>query len=661
MKYYISSVIFSLINVSVSIAGINAARLENGDVNFEFKTTATFAESVLKEVLLLPREKYFDRMTFEDDRQRLKKFYFDNGFFDVLVDTATEISDDSTEIDLEFKIVENERYFIKEIHYEGIGLISEEAKQEIYPNTLIKIGDPYIKQNISLEKDRVINALQNTGYYRAYIADTLGTIVAKYSDELQKKQEYRHKVVIRFYFKGAQDRYRFGNTKINIIDNRYNLGKDIIERELEFKESELFNRGKMQESEYNLTKIALIQIGRVEVDTVFEEDHKVQMKVNITLGKKYEVTPGISVIYFLNLLYGGASLKYQDKNFFGGGRIFSAKIEGKIHDFGNNQVELSFAFTQPYLFNNNISFTLNPSIGLLNWNNTREVVYFNNLARLSYFIAPYTFYQNAYFDLTLDQVRTRYKRDYTDDDGVFHPEGSRTSSMNSIIGATIIHNSTNDLFSPSKGGYNSITFESAGLVPRLISLIVKDVEYSQYIKFYIPSKFFKDVSGTASAIIAMNLEIGDIIEYGAGKNIVPINPIYKFFSGGGNSIRGWRGQENGILNVKQDGGKFLLEGSMEYRWNPLSDSKNFLKNFWVVGFFDYGNVWEREKYFRFSQIALATGLGLRYNTFVGPIRIDLGFKLFDPSADEGKRWLWDNPSDIFKNKYAVHFGLGNAF
>jgi hypothetical protein len=42
----------------------------------------------------------------------------------------------------------------------------------------------------------------------------------------------------------------------------------------------------MHESEYNLSKIALIQIGRIEVDTVSEDEKQVQMNVNITLGKK---------------------------------------------------------------------------------------------------------------------------------------------------------------------------------------------------------------------------------------------------------------------------------------------------------------------------------------------------------------------------------------
>jgi outer membrane protein assembly factor BamA len=109
------------------------------------------------------------------------------------------------------------------------------------------------------------------------------------------------------------------------------------------------------------------------------------------------------------------------------------------------------------------------------------------------------------------------------------------------------------------------------------------------------------------------------------------------------------------------GGNFLFEGSFEYRWNMFSKSQSFWKNFWSVYFIDYGNIWESDGKFKFKQIALATGLGLRYETFVGPLRIDLGFKLYDPNAPEGDQWLFDNPKDIFKHKFALQFGLGNAF
>jgi len=120
----------SLLNVC--IAANIPARPENGDIEFTFKTTSTFKDAVLQEVLLLPRENFFDRNTFEEDRQRLKKFYFDNGFFDVLVDTSTKVNTEDNIIDLKFTIRENDRYTIRQYVYLGVENVNKEVENEIY-------------------------------------------------------------------------------------------------------------------------------------------------------------------------------------------------------------------------------------------------------------------------------------------------------------------------------------------------------------------------------------------------------------------------------------------------------------------------------------------------------------------------------------------------
>ncbi len=82
-----------------------------------------------------------------------------------------------------------------------------------------------------------------------------------------------------------------------------------------------------------------------------------------------------------------------------------------------------------------------------------------------------------------------------------------------------------------------------------------------------------------------------------------------------------------------------------------------------MAFFDYGNLWDDIKKFRISDIALAVGVGLRYYTIVGPVRFDLGFKLYDydPAAGTSK-WLFkNNASTIFSNKLTLQFGIGNTF
>ncbi len=641
---------------------------ETGSIDFKYAQSETFNESVLLDILLLPREKYFNRINLEEDLQRLNKYYFDNGFFDVIIDTATTLVTDDNEINIKFTIIENTRYTIRELKFSGLDKVTDYVKRGIAEGKIIKDGDLYSKSKINQERDRIITLLQNNGYFYAQI-DTIkskidssrrGIIIGKYSDAMQKNPEFKNKVLVRLRFIGTENIYHFGKNSIFIEANKYHIGNNVIERELKFKEGEVYNRSLMLESERNFTKLAIIQLGRVIPDSVDRENLTISTKVNITLNKKYELTPSLSVVYQSNRLFGGAGIEYKDKDFLGAGRIFTVGLEGLFNSIDINNIELSFSLFQPFLFNNNITATISTTFGLYNFSKAEEYLYAQNLLRLTYFISDHTFYQNAYSDLSFDYVRTRYKEDLLKDE-IFHSKGEMDYNVNSIIGLTLIHNSSNNIFNPSKGLFHSITAESAGALPRALTLFNNGLYFSQYFKIGTLNSFYLDISdGRAASIVATHFELGDIVEYGGGDNIQPILSLYKYYMGGGNSIRGWGAQKGGILSNPSLGGKFLLEGSVEWRRKPFPP-RSFLYPVWGVLFLDYGNVWESDGKFRFDQIALAAGFGIRYDTFIGPVRIDLGFKLYDPLGETGNKWLWDKLGDIFKNKYAIQFGLGNAF
>ena len=138
-------------------------------------------------------------------------------------------------------------------------------------------------------------------------------------------------------------------------------------------------------------------------------------------------------------------------------------------------------------------------------------------------------------------------------------------------------------------------------------------------------------------------------------------PIYRFFSGGSNSLRGWIARTNGIVANTKNGGNFQVEGSIELRKSLFPRSTTFTKNIGAALFFDYGNIWETQKDFRFNQIAMDIGFGVRYDLFIGPVRLDIGWKLYNPSDQHNQKWLFNNFSNVFKDKMAITFGIGQAF
>ena len=169
------------------------------------------------------------------------------------------------------------------------------------------------------------------------------------------------------------------------------------------------------------------------------------------------------------------------------------------------------------------------------------------------------------------------------------------------------------------------------------------------------------VFGCYSLVIGYSSTGGNGLLIADGAQVVDATAVMGQFSGG-NSVRGWKAQDNGILENTQSGGKFLFEGTFEYRWMLFPENTNFMKDIGTVFFLDYGNVWETGRKFKLSENALAVGFGLRYYTFVGPVRIDVGFKLYDPKATDGRKWLTRyNFKEIFSDRLAFQFGLGNAF
>jgi outer membrane translocation and assembly module TamA len=174
-------------------------------------------------------------------------------------------------------------------------------------------------------------------------------------------------------------------------------------------------------------------------------------------------------------------------------------------------------------------------------------------------------------------------------------------------------------------------------------------------------------------VLATKALLGIIFEYGDNKlkvnglntdlniNIIPIET--RFIAGGNTSVRGWPGKKLGTFENMENGGNFLLEGNFEHRTKPFRNLKNVFRDLGFVTFFDWGNLWESPKKFQIQQIALAIGFGARYYTIVGPIRVDIGFKLYDYFAENGtNKWLFNNSlSTILQNKLTIQFGIGNTF
>jgi len=138
-------------------------------------------------------------------------------------------------------------------------------------------------------------------------------------------------------------------------------------------------------------------------------------------------------------------------------------------------------------------------------------------------------------------------------------------------------------------------------------------------------------------VLANRIKLGSV--NGEGSSRLPANR--RFYAGGGSSIRGYKLQSVGPVAIdgRPAGGQSLVEISTELRYR-FSD---------VLGgvfFIDGGNVFEDSTPDISEKLSWATGVGVRYYTAVGPIRVDLAFPLDKRETDD---------------KFQLYISVGQAF
>jgi translocation and assembly module TamA len=136
-------------------------------------------------------------------------------------------------------------------------------------------------------------------------------------------------------------------------------------------------------------------------------------------------------------------------------------------------------------------------------------------------------------------------------------------------------------------------------------------------------------------VFAERIRLGSIQGASAGS----VAPTRRFYSGGGGSVRGFGYQKIGPRDPNNDpvGGASVAEFGLEARIR--------FGNFGVVPFLDGGNLYSGSVP-RFTGFHYGTGLGVRYYTSFGPVRVDVGTPINREKGD---------------SRVAVYVSLGQAF
>jgi len=210
-------------------------------------------------------------------------------------------------------------------------------------------------------------------------------------------------------------------------------------------------------------------------------------------------------------------------------------------------------------------------------------------------------------------------------------------------------------------------------------------DFSQFVKGDIDLRYYHSIYGNNQMVTRFFAGVG--LPYGnarttvtnadgLSKTVVAMPFEKKYYSGGANSIRGWRLRSLGPGSYKDtisfssypnNTGDIKLEANLEYRFKLV----------WLIEgalFMDAGNVWDTQKdddrpganfsFDRFyREIAVSGGFGFRFDFKYVIIRTDLGMKLHDP-AGAGRWTFTPRPNGnrrITWDDFCLSFAIGYPF
>lgn len=215
-----------------------------------------------------------------------------------------------------------------------------------------------------------------------------------------------------------------------------------------------------------------------------------------------------------------------------------------------------------------------------------------------------------------------FERSRFDEDGI----ESQFTLVGIPLGVT--RDTSNDLLHPTRGGRLRLTLtpylETLGST---LSFYRAQGRYSHYLA----------LDSEARYVLAGRVGIGSAV--GASTANLPADK--RFYSGGSGTVRGYRFQSVGPLDDadKPLGGKSLLDFGIEARLRVT-------ETIGIVPFLDGGQVYDSATIDLTEDMRWGAGLGLRYHTPIGPVRVDFAVPINRRDSDD---------------RFQLYFSLGQAF
>lgn len=625
--------------------------------------------------------------------ENMQAFMENTGYFHSTVQGDTVNKSYFTEAIYTAKV--QPQYHIKSITWVSDSSALLKLLQERQKRGILKAGQPYSLSNVSAERDQLDLYLKTKGYYffnpdylMAYADSTVGNrqveiyMNVKRTTPEAARHPYRINQIVVF------PNYSLVSKQLDTSVNgaiKYDglLIKDSAKKYKPrlFAQTITYRPGRLYSSRsQNSTLNRLINLGTFKfVKNRFEavkdsgDLHRLNVYYYLTPAKKKSLQGELNAFTRENNSLGAQlSVNWKHRNLFRGAEILTIKaytgFEISLADSLRNNnsyrigAEASIKFPRyavPFLrIKENNFYPPNTNLLLGYELYRRQLYYTKNLFRLQY---DFTWRKNIRNEYTFAPFSVSYLNASNVTDSFYRQALVTPAILLNVYSEAILGTFFSYTFNNAQGRRkNKIFFNAsidlsgnvAGLITGAKSFRQKTVfntPFAQYVKTDFDLHYTRSLPNKWDWANRIQLGIG--IPY----NNSALLPFAKqYIIGGSSSIRGFRVRNlgPGTYRPTADDQRFFQIIGGDYKVLVNSEIRiPITRNLSTAIFVDAGNIWTKDTLLFgpagklsktwFKELAVATGLGLRYDASVLVIRADLGIPLRKPYLPDGQRWVFN--------------------
>ena len=555
------------------------------DKEFLLEKMALNEVSWLEKVFTKKEPILYSREFVELDLQRLLRIYQSEGFLQADVSLLPpKLNEKNQTIRVRIEVEEGEPMLIDSVSLKILGDLGnvdiDSLKKKVLKKLELVKEKRFRDETLEIDVQLIKDALKNLGYAYVVVSYDLDVDFSGHTTGI-------------YYSVAPGPKSFFGETTIS--GNKH-VSESFIRKQLSYDEGEIYDKSELTETRQDLYRLQLFR-----VVSVLPQKEELTEKSPIPVDIYIEEAPRFDTRFgggygtedkfraFVDLNYRG---------FLGGARRinFYAKHSALEPYF------VQLRWIQPQFIGLDGSISLNPFIRANDEPGYKTQSYGINVPFAYNFNPRLNSKLTYYFEDVKQRLEPGDKEfaDYENDKFPYTKSG--------ILIGTVFDNSS-PVFSPEKGINTSVGIKYNG------HLFGGTFNYT---RLWGDFRVYKKIN---YVILAYRIMAGSITSADSS-GFIPVED--RFYSGGSNSIRGWSRHQ---LGPKRDsgtplGGKSIFETNFEVRHHL----------FWklnVAAFIEAGNVWLSSFEYHLGDLSYAAGPGIRIETPIGPVRLDVGFPIWN--------------------------------